>query len=163
MKDSRWILIPGNGIYVTQNYRAQVEVVGERQERTLSIEGKIQNIQLPRGRIPQIKGLSSFDHKGHLIAFRFGGPDHPANLVAMHGLINMSGGLWYQMEARLAEALGERPGEMKVLVQYDDSTDMMRPRSFCVHATNHAGQEFHERMYNFNPHMDGRRHNTNRG
>ncbi len=139
MKASRWILIPGNGIYGSQNYRAQVEVVGQRQERTLSIEGKIQNIQLPRGRIPQIKGLSSFDHKGHLIAFRFGGPDHPANLVAMHGLINMSGGLWYKMEGRLADSLGERP-----------------------HATNHAGQEFYERMYNFNPHMDGSRHNTNR-
>lgn len=153
MGDKQWVQIQGRGLFDSQIYRAQVEKIGRRQDRTLSIEGRIQNISLERAYMPKVKGITNFDHRGHLIARRFGGPNSRHNLVPMHGLINQSGGLWYQMEEKIAESLGARPGQMKVIVQYYNEGDLERPTSFHIHVTNYSNVESFYRIYNYNPYL----------
>lgn len=131
--------------------RARVERMGARRARALSIEGAIRNLKLP---YPQPRGVQErtpFDHRGHLIAARFGGPSRRVNLAAMHGLINMSGGPWYSMEGEIAAMIGDRPGQMKVTVHYVD-TDL-RPFAFHVEVSAYTGQRLFRRIHNANPYL----------
>lgn len=54
--------------------RARVERMGARRARTLSIEGAIRNLKLPYPPPRGVQERTPFDHRGHLIAARFGGP-----------------------------------------------------------------------------------------
>ncbi|WP_437530562.1 DNA/RNA non-specific endonuclease [Sorangium sp. So ce726] len=145
----RWIRL--HGIDGNHVFRAQVERLGPRQARTLSIEGTIRNLaesyRGPRG-VPE---RTAFDHRGHLIARRFGGPNRRANLVAMHGLINMSGGPWYKMEGEVAAFIGDRPGQMRITVQYVGQ--QLRPVAFHVEATDARSMRRFWRIHNANPYL----------
>jgi hypothetical protein len=159
----RWI--QRQGIEPSFVYRAQVEQVGPRQARTLSIEGPIRNVGIERRGTPKVQERTFFDHGGHLIASRFGGPNRRVNMVAMHGNINMSGGEWYRMENEISEMLRrerrdpqsgvtivERTGTMKVLVQYAQ-TELLRPVSFCVEARSSRGEVRVWRHFNFGTYL----------
>ena len=120
--------------------------------RTASIEGPIRLHDAPRPPVTGVDERSAFDHRGHLIAHRLGGPsgEESGNLVAMHGRINMSGTPWYQMEATIARFLASGPGRMRVDVQYASRADL-RPHAFRVEVHYANGMRSTWRTHNFNP------------
>ncbi|WP_437755072.1 DNA/RNA non-specific endonuclease [Sorangium sp. So ce1389] len=148
---SRWLQLLG--LDRNHVFRAKVERLGPRRARTLVIEGTIRNLfesyRGPRG-VPE---RTPFDHRGHLIARRFGGPNRRANLVAMHGLINMSGGPWCKMEEEVAALIGDRPGEMRITVQYVGQE--FRPVAFHVAAVDARSVRRFWRINNANPYLYG--------
>lgn len=158
------------GIEPSFTYRAKVEQVAPRRARTLSIEGPIRNVHLPRRQAFGVPERTPFDHRGHLIASRFGGPNARVNLVAMHGLVNQSGGPWYGMEQEIASMLPaprevegsdlpvmvEWTGTMKVVVQYHEG-DPFRPVAFHVEARDSRGQVKLWRIHNRNPYLSSPR------
>ncbi|MDI1448671.1 DNA/RNA non-specific endonuclease [Polyangium sp. 6x1] len=156
-----WVKRQGLDASLGFTFRAQVERLPARKARTLSIEGPVRNVDLPRKQAFGVSSRSPFDHRGHLIAERFGGPNSSVNLVAMHGLVNMNGGPWYAMEveiARMLDASGAhrpglpRTGWMKVTVRYH-SADPLRPIAFHVEAKDPNGTTKFWQIFNANPHL----------
>jgi hypothetical protein len=105
-------------------YRALVETVAAG-ERTLMVEGRVDNLGSRGRNMPRLPGLLTGDHRGHLIPLRFGGPDVRENLIPMLGRVNLSP--YTIMENEIARMLGDRRGEMQVTIVYTDSTGF-RPR-----------------------------------
>jgi DNA/RNA non-specific endonuclease len=156
-----WVNRPGLDRSLGFTFRAAVDRLSPRQARTISIEGPIRNVHLPRKQAFGVPERTAFDHRGHLIAERFGGPNSRVNLVAMHGLVNMSGGPWYRMEediARWLDASGAhreglpRTGWMKVNVRYH-SGDPLRPIAFHVEAKDPNGAARFWQIDNANPYL----------
>lgn len=137
----------------------KAERLEARSARTLVIEGTIRVLDPPKQTPKGVRERTGFDHRGHLIAKRFGGPNRRLNLVAMHGLINQSGGPWYMMENNIAKLLGDRQGHMRVTIHYIGED--LRPFGFFVQVTTPWAQSWS--MRNANPYLpdprdpDGRR------
>ncbi|MET3940623.1 hypothetical protein ABIC22_003435 [Paenibacillus sp. PvP094] len=93
---------------------------GDRSEYAQRTVGKGQ------GRLPD-------DDGGHLVGAQFKGPKDIDNLVPQNSQINRSGGEWYNMESKWADALREIPPK-KVTVKIEPvySGTSMRPDSFEV-------------------------------
>ena len=98
-------------------YRARRELT-PRGERTVLIEGPVSNFPSVRDGNTALASRTAFDHGGHLIAARFGGPTCDENLMPMHGVINMRGGRWSNMEDQIARLLGGGKGTMRVRALY---------------------------------------------
>lgn len=79
------------------------------------------------------QGRLSDDDGGHLVGAQFKGPKDIDNLVPQNSQINRSGGEWYNMESKWADALREIPPK-KVTVKIEPvySGTSMRPDSFEV-------------------------------
>jgi len=161
--DVRWVQLEGTfdpnwktlyRVFQAYVYRAKVEHLGRRKRRTLSIEGQIRNVASIRHGSTALSSRTSFDHGGHLIAARFGGPTKRANLVPMHGAINGSGGRWYRMEDEIAEMLRRDPrggpATMLVQVSYDNEASL-RPLAFQVQVVMPGSARRTWHMENYNP------------
>ncbi|WP_437876662.1 DNA/RNA non-specific endonuclease [Sorangium sp. So ce513] len=132
-------------------FEAKVEHFGARCARTLQIAGEIQHFQWPYRPANGVRERTGFDHRGHLIARCFGGPNRRANLVAMHGLVNMSGGPWYKMEREIISMLGKEAGWMRIDVEYLGSD--LRPDAFLVVAGRAKGPLRSWQIVNANPYL----------
>jgi hypothetical protein len=64
-------------------YRAKREVTETGEPRTVLMEGTVSNLPSQRHGSTALGSRSAFDHGGHLIAARFGGPTSAENLVPM--------------------------------------------------------------------------------
>jgi hypothetical protein len=133
------------------SYTIAVDGVKDGETRTASIMGKVRNLPSTRYR-PQVEGIGPFEHAGHLIAVRFGGPNRKSskNIVPMHGAVNQAGGEWYRLEQDIAKLLGDDAGTMVVELEYDGVLDTV-PLSFSVWVGVPDGRRLSRRIYNGNP------------
>lgn len=131
-------------------YRVVEETLDGDRARTLSIVGKVRNVESIRDGSSAIPRRSVFQHGGHLIAARFGGPTRPENLARMHGATNMSGGAWYRMEQEIAKLLGDDEGTMLVVVEYEGPVDEV-PSSYRVQVATPRGKRLTQKVQNENP------------
>ena len=115
------------------SYRAVVELCAKDETRTLRIEGPVANLGGRKRRMPTLRGMSPFDHRGHLIGLQFGGPDNRENLCPMHGRLNMVGAHspWSTMEKTIVRMLGDGRGHMTVRLGYA-APDDLRPHRIHV-------------------------------
>jgi hypothetical protein len=120
-------------------YRAQRELTSVGEGRTVLIEGPVSNRPSLRDGSTALATRTAFDHGGHLIAARFGGPTCVENLVQMHGGINMRGGRWSNMEDQIGRLLGDDKGMLRVQVRYADDIEL-RPERFSVELVTLAGR-----------------------
>ncbi|HEY6881654.1 MAG TPA: DNA/RNA non-specific endonuclease [Polyangiales bacterium] len=123
-----------------------------RRARTLLAEGAIRSLHLPRRKPPRALGQEPFDHSGHLIGHRFGGPNRRANIVAMHGLVNLNPGSWYVVEDEIADFIGAGTGTMRVRVRYHEAWPL-RPIAFHVEARSPSGAFRTWHVRNSNPYL----------
>ena len=78
----------------------------------------------------------SDDDGGHLIASQFFGSGDIDNLVAMCSAVNRSGGEWYKMEEKWADALNKvPPKKVRVEIEPVYSGTSQRPDSFQIRYT----------------------------
>lgn len=130
-------------------YRAKREVTETGEPRTVVIEGTVSNLPSQRHGNTALASRTAFDHGGHLIAARFGGPTCAENLVPMHGGINMRGGRWSNMEDQIARLLGDGKAMMRVSASYASPLDL-RPERFNVELFP-LGQRHFWSIVNFSP------------
>jgi hypothetical protein len=111
-------------------YRAQRELTSVGEGRTVLIEGPVSNRPSLRDGSTALATRTAFDHGGHLIAARFGGPTCVENLVPMHGGINMRGGRWSNMEDQIGRLLGDDKGMLRTYRSATPMTSSCDPNAF---------------------------------